>query len=1093
MKNNEILVSVRFEKDKLYREMTFLVIKDITLKALVEAIYFGLKKHSNQDDKEEGGLSTSECYDLFDSFIRTHSEIPVLYDSNGMHGVINFKSKTDNNEKWLYECSLTELGIVTSSCIFITDKNTIVRKTLFKNSSSYILKEKGSLEYNISSRRLNVIEPSVIDIIPPNDMPSKKSGSLMDVLMPMIVSLLGMGGIRILCSFLSDNSTMNNAMLIMTLAMPMISGVTAFYNYNKQKRQYKVDVKEWKANYENYISRVMKTIVTWQDNDITYLNSVYPDMEQLFYKTAEIDDSIFARSQNDNDFMRVSLGKSAEVKPLFEIKAEKKDNIFYDIFYKTKRNPDGNLGIDIFLPQKNKKKETRTSDQISQDNKNKFLLTDLAYNFANKGLDGDEVLGFNYLRSDKKDKNGQSVMPPLLLDLKKCGALGVISDDEKMSQDFVRHLVYELTYYHSPEDLQLVFFFNKEDNTIIQGEITKNYKYLPHSNELFDNLSQFIFDKESSGEAFGRLSSIMNERSKESAEDEEGKETVKQTQIVCIIFYDYDIKETAFSKYLPEAPKEGEEYVNKLGLTFIFIQRYKDMLPKYCGSIIDLDKNIKDNRKLSMRYNVLSREQLKALSEDSSKSDGAANTDSLIEYKHFQNRFIFEGADSYKAAFEKAYRQLSSIYYTRIAENGKVPSMVTLFELYGYNSNMVENGEIIDNIRSNWNNVSKNDVTRDLKIPLGKNEHGIIYLDLHEKADGPHMLEAGTTGSGKSETIITYLIGLCMKYSPMDLNIMLVDMKGGGFSDRLGDLPHCVGAVTNTTGESEGISAVYMLKRFLESLNAEIKKRMLILSELGVDNCDAYIRAARIIKRIKEIEGDSSKAEEREGLINKIKNNKMQMEALNGDVSKIKPLSHLVLVVDEFTELKRFSSESDDVDFIAEITTIARVGRTLGLHIILISQNIEGAITDDIRVNSKSKICLKVATKQASKEMLGTPDAAAATMPGNGRAYLLVGTGSRYEYFQSAYTGANKNMDIEPPVNVTYIPTTGAFDTKYYNSSKDNIIIEKKNKNVSEYDTQLKYITDVIKEIEDEYEKPVKIFRDPLKAVILDETEWRYE
>lgn len=159
----------------------------------------------------------------------------------------------------------------------------------------------------------------------------------------------------------------------------------------------------------------------------------------------------------------------------------------------------------------------------------------------------------------------------------------------------------------------------------------------------------------------------------------------------------------------------------------------------------------------------------------------------------------------------------------------------------------------------------------------------------------------------------------------------------------------------------------------------------------------------------------------------------------------------------------------------------------------MISQNIEGAITDDIRVNSKSKICLKVATKQASKEMLGTPDAAAATMPGNGRAYLLVGTGSRYEYFQSAYTGANKNMNIEPPVNVTYVPSTGVFDTKYYNSSKDNIIIEKKNKNVSEYDTQLKYITDVIKDIENEFEKPVKIFRDPLKSVIPDETEWRYD
>jgi len=76
-----------------------------------------------------------------------------------------------------------------------------------------------------------------------------------------------------------------------------------------------------------------------------------------------------------------------------------------------------------------------------------------------------------------------------------------------------------------------------------------------------------------------------------------------------------------------------------------------------------------------------------------------------------------------------------------------------------------------------------------LAYRLVKNEHGPIYLDLHEKADGPHMLVAGMTGSGKSETIITLLIGLCMKFSPMDLNLMLVDMKGGGFSDRLGICP----------------------------------------------------------------------------------------------------------------------------------------------------------------------------------------------------------------------------------------------------------------------------------------------------------------
>ena len=69
----------------------------------------------------------------------------------------------------------------------------------------------------------------------------------------------------------------------------------------------------------------------------------------------------------------------------------------------------------------------------------------------------------------------------------------------------------------------------------MQNEITKNYKYLPHTNELFENLSQFVFDKESSGEVFGRLSGIMNERSKESGESEgeDGKkEEVKQKQFL---------------------------------------------------------------------------------------------------------------------------------------------------------------------------------------------------------------------------------------------------------------------------------------------------------------------------------------------------------------------------------------------------------------------------------------------------------------------------------------------------------------------------------------------------------------------------------
>ena len=120
----------------------------------------------------------------------------------------------------------------------------------------------------------------------------------------------------------------------MSGAMGVVSLVTSFYKFYEKRTDYKKNVEEWKNNYENYIARIIRTIKEWQESDIVYLNSVYPNMDTLFKNTAEINGIIFSRSQNDNDFMKISLGTSDEVKPLFEIKSEKKDNIFYDIYYK---------------------------------------------------------------------------------------------------------------------------------------------------------------------------------------------------------------------------------------------------------------------------------------------------------------------------------------------------------------------------------------------------------------------------------------------------------------------------------------------------------------------------------------------------------------------------------------------------------------------------------------------------------------------------------------------------------------------------------------------------------------------------------------
>lgn len=310
-----------------------------------------------------------------------------------------------------------------------------------------------------------------------------------------------------------------------------------------------------------------------------------------------------------------------------------------------------------------------------------------------------------------------------------------------------------------------------------------------------------------------------------------------------------------------------------------------------------------------------------------------------------------------------------------------------------------------------------------------------------------------------------------MQYRPDELNLLLVDMKGGGFTKRIGHLPHVVGTVTDVDGDENGTSADYMLGRFLNAMKSEIKRRKLLFNKLHVDSIDGYIQACGNIEA--HIEKKKLGAEE---------------AAYVRKIAAESPLSHLILVVDEFTELKRFSNENGEIDFMGEITTIARVGRSLGFHIILISQNIEGAITDDIRVNSNARLCLKVATRQASKEMIGTELAASAFMPGNGRAYLLVGTGSKFEYFQSAYSGADIEERI--PVEITLANKTGEY-ADFYRSDKDNLADLKRiaeQKKIGASKTQLETICEAICQTYADFKRQIKqphiVFSSPLSACI---------
>ena len=118
------------------------------------------------------------------------------------------------------------------------------------------------------------------------------------------------------------------------------------------------------------------------------------------------------------------------------------------------------------------------------------------------------------------------------------------------------------------------------------------------------------------------------------------------------------------------------------------------------------------------------------------------------------------------------------------------------------------------------------------------------------------------------------------------------------------------------------------------------------------------------------------------------------------------PLPHLIIIVDEFAELK-----AEHPDFMKELISAARIGRSLGVHLILATQKPSGVVDDQIWSNSKFKLCLKVQNKEDSNEVIKTPLAAEIKEPG--RAYLQVGNNEIFELFQSAYRSEERRVGKE--------------------------------------------------------------------------------
>ncbi|WP_246203720.1 FtsK/SpoIIIE domain-containing protein [Streptomyces tailanensis] len=237
-------------------------------------------------------------------------------------------------------------------------------------------------------------------------------------------------------------------------------------------------------------------------------------------------------------------------------------------------------------------------------------------------------------------------------------------------------------------------------------------------------------------------------------------------------------------------------------------------------------------------------------------------------------------------------------------------------------------------------------------VLLGAGYDGPVAFDLVK--DGPHGLVAGTTGSGKSELLQTFVASLAAMNRPDELTFVLVDYKGGSAFKDCVDLPHTLGMVTDLDS--------HLVQRALTSLAAELTRREHILADAGA-------------KDLPEYQG---------------------MRRRNPELA---PVPRLVIIIDEFATLYR-----EIPDFIPGLVSIAQRGRSLGIHLILATQRPAGVVNSDIRANTNLRIALRVTDSSESQDVIDTKDAVSISPATPGRALARLGHGTVVP-FQTAYAG----------------------------------------------------------------------------------------
>lgn len=274
-----------------------------------------------------------------------------------------------------------------------------------------------------------------------------------------------------------------------------------------------------------------------------------------------------------------------------------------------------------------------------------------------------------------------------------------------------------------------------------------------------------------------------------------------------------------------------------------------------------------------------------------------------------------------------------------------LPQRVPLSELIAIQHN--------ERVPCEANDEQRGDDRNSLKATVGMGANGPVLIDL--VTEGPHAIIGGTTGSGKSEVLATWVLALAARHTPADVTFLLVDFKGGAAFAPVQHLPHTVGVLTDLDPSAA--------RRAILSLRAELRRREQILA-------DAHVRSIAELPR---------------------------------DVA----MPRLLIIVDEFAAMVTTFTEMHDL-----FADLAARGRSLGIHLILCTQRPAGTIREAVLANCTLRVSLRVNNSADSVAVIGTPDAASIPQHLPGRCLVQRG-GSTPEAVQWAMASADDALNIE--------------------------------------------------------------------------------